>query len=394
MHVLILQWSGSGNDCLRGFLQFARRELEADGHKVQALDIEDPQWGGKLHEMHGRERLHLALGMSGLGSDAYTQDRRLLWEVIQLPYFSWNCDHPAYFPARHTIRNPFLLHGYVFPDHARFAAESLRVNGATFAVHMGIPARAAFPGAALALARRNGRILFSKTGGDVQSIESRWKAMASPLREVLFDASEELAWRGSVTDAFPVARRIAAERGLLIDAASAVAMTLVREIDNLVRTRRADLVVNALLDYPVDVYGSGWDHIAWDGRRARRMGPAPWREIVAAYPSYTACLSVNPMVEESVHDRSFYGLAANVTPIADSNAFSREYMPELEDYAFRFDPVSIAAAVDHVLALPAQALERTEACWERLRTRFSMAESMRQIVSFGGMAALNGLTCR
>jgi hypothetical protein len=69
-------------------------------------------------------------------------------------------------------------------------------------------------------------------------------------------------------------------------------------------------------------------------------------------------------------------------------------MPELEDYAFRFDRVSIAAAVDHVLALPAQALERTEACWERLRTRFSMAESMRQIVSFGGMAALNGLTCR
>lgn len=389
MKVVIVEWGGSGNDCLRGFLQFARAELERAGHRVHTLSIDDPLWVNKLVQWHEQERFELAIGMSGLGADAFLQDRRFLWEALKLPFFNWNCDFAAYYPTRHALRNPFLIHGYVFPDHARFAIDNLGGNGCAVAVHMGIPDRLAFPSAPCAAGQRNGRVLFAKSGGDLAGIEAKWRSMSRPLGEILFRSAEELLPGGSVRDELGVVTRHARSFGIFLHGANTLCLTLLRETDNYVRIRRAHVVLEAALDFPIDVYGGGWERLRTDGRRAQLKGAAPWGKVVSLFPQYVAALSTNPMVEESVHDRSFFGLAANVVPIADSNSFSRENLAELEEFTFRFDPLSVAAAIDRVLTQPIEALERTEACWNRVRDRFSMARSVAQIIDSAQLASLN-----
>jgi hypothetical protein len=111
--------------------------------------------------------------------------------------------------------------------------------------------------------------------------------------------------------------------------------------------------------------------------------------MIALLPSYLGCLSTNPLVDGSVHDRSFFALAAHVTPVADSNAFSRRHMPRLERYAFRFDAPSIRAAIDALLADPAGALAATEVSWSALEQKFSMRQSARRIAAHVGLASLN-----
>ncbi|MBK9609505.1 MAG: hypothetical protein IPO58_25075 [Betaproteobacteria bacterium] len=106
-------------------------------------------------------------------------------------------------------------------------------------------------------------------------------------------------------------------------------------------------------------------------------------------PGYLGCLSTNPLIDESVHDRSFFALAANVVPVADSNAFSRRHMAGLERYAFRFEPQSIRAAVEALLAGPEQALEHTEAAWRALDPVFAMRESLRRLAVYARMVATN-----
>lgn len=386
--IIIIQWGGSAYDSLSGLLRLASDELTADGYEVHTIDINHPDWLDKLKAVLARGGVLYAMGMSGVGSDLYTDDKRLLWEAAKLPFFNWNCDHPCYYPSRHVIRNRYLLHGYVFPDHARYAMQHFNANGTAFFSHMGIPPRRIFTNPPLPARGRNGRILFTKTGGNINSIEARWHSFVPLHRDILFAAAEELFHR-STADFLSVLQRLAEPHGLMLDGNSELTLAFIREVDLYVRCRRANLVVDAVLQYPVDVYGKGWDHIDWSRGAATYNGHADWNQMITLLPGYLGCLSTNPLIDESVHDRSFFALAANVVPVADSNAFSRQRMPELERYTFHFDRHSIGTAVEALLAEPEAALERTEAVWGALEPVLSMRQSLRRIAAYASLVLAN-----
>jgi hypothetical protein len=331
-----------------------------------------------------------ALSMSGIGTDLVLRDQGLLWEATKVPMFNWSCDHPSHFPSRHAIRSRFLLHGYVFPDHARYNIRHLNPNGMAFSVHIGMPPRGLFPRVPLPLGERNGRIIFSKSGGDTNAIEATWRTRVPAVRQILFDAAEAL-FHSSTEDFVPVLQRVAEPRGLLLDGNNELTLALLRELDFYIRYRRGNLVMQTLLDYPVDVFGTGWDHIPWTGARAVFHGPITWRAAVEQLPHFLGCLSINPLVEQSVHDRVFFALAACVAPVTDGNTFSRANMPGLEPYYFDFTRERIAQAADALLADPAEALARTEAAWQALTPDFTMRRAAEQIVEF---IALHGANAR
>ena len=325
--------------------------------------------------------------MSGIGIELEI-DGKPLWEAAKVPLFNWNCDHPCYFPARHAIRSPYLLHGYVFPDHARYGIRHLNPNGAAFAVHLGIPPRSLFPAGPEPAERRNGRIVFTKSGADTNKIEETWRKYGTDLRHIVFAAAEELLAR-STADFAPVIQGIAERHGLFLEGNNRVMLLLIRELDSYIRFRRANLVMEAARRYPVDVFGTGWDHVAGDGGPARFHGATNWRAMVGQLPNYSGCLSTNPLVTESVHDRVFFALAAGVPPIGDGNTFTQATMPLLDRYTFGFTPESVAAAIEAVLADPVEAINRTEATHQALSGRFALARSVQRIVQFAGLHPLN-----
>jgi hypothetical protein len=386
--ILILRWTGSAYDSLGGLLEQLAQELAAMGHRVVLFTAGGDDWPNRLGAMLQQGDVAFALSMSGIGTDLLLQGKGLLWEAMKVPMFNWSCDHPCYYPVRHGIRNRFLLHGYVFPDHARYNIRHLNPNGMAFGVHIGMPPRSMFAGAPLPLGERNGRIIFSKSGADTNAIEASWRERVPMIRQILFDAAEEL-FHGSTGDFVPVLDRVGEQRGLLLDGNNELALTLIRELDAYIRFRRGNLVMQTLLDYPVDVFGTGWDHIKWDGARAVFHGAQAWRPTLQRLPAYLGCLSINPLVQQSVHDRVFFAIAAGVVPISDSNAFSQAQLPDLERYCFGFHSEQIVRAVDAALADPAEALARTEAAWHALTPDFTMRRAAEQIVEFVGLHGAN-----
>src|SRR4051812_36097504 len=189
--VLILRWSGSAYDSLGGLLELTAAELTALGYEVTLFSADGADWPQQLLAGLSQGGFSFALTMSGIGVDV-TLDGKPMWEVVKVPLFNWSCDHPCYFPVRHGTRSPYVLHGYVFPDHARYNIGHLKPNGAAFAVHLGIPPRALFADAPRAPADRNGRILFSKSGADTNRIEAGWRGHNQDLQQILFSAAEEL----------------------------------------------------------------------------------------------------------------------------------------------------------------------------------------------------------
>jgi hypothetical protein len=390
--VLILRWAGSAYDSLGGLLELVAAEFAARGLAAVMFSPDGPEWPQRLVQVLNQGDFAFALTMSGIGADQALSGT-LIWEATKVPLFNWNCDHPCYFPSRHVVRNRFLLHGYVFPDHARYNLTHLKPNGSAFAVHLGIPPRNLFASAPLPLERRNGRIVFTKTGADTNKIEATWRSYMPDLQAVVFAAAEALFHR-STADFVPVLQQIGEPRGLFLGGDSQLTMMLIREIDAYIRFKRANLVMDAILRFPVDVFGSGWEHIKWDGAQARLHGVTPWRMMIEQLPHYVGCLSTNPLIEESVHDRAFFALSAGVVPISDSNAFSRTHLAALEPYAFTFTRERIEQAVEAVLAAPAEALQRTESTWQDLAVRFGMQRSARQIVQFSALHVLNAVCGR
>jgi hypothetical protein len=389
--VLILRWSGSAYDSLAGLLELAGLEFAALGIEVRFLTIDGPDWVTQLGEILKQGDISFALTMSGIGTDALV-DGKLVWEIARVPLFNWSCDHPCHYPTRHALRSKFVLHGYVFPDHARYARDHLGANAMAFAVHLGIPPRSLF-GATLPPDGRNGRILFSKSGADIGKIEASWRGYGADLHYVLSAAAEELFCQ-PVAAFLPALQRIGESRGLFLDGNNLLTLSLIQELDVYVRARRADVVMNAILRYPVDVFGTGWDHIDWDAAAARPNGarfhgPLAWRAMVGQLPNYLGAVSTNPLVEESVHDRVFFALAAGVVPIGDANGFTRSYMQALDPYCFSFTRERIEQAVEAVLADPAEAIARCEETWQALATPFGMRRSVRQIVQFAALHPLN-----
>ena len=389
--VLIVRWTGSAYDSLGGLLQLAGQELAAEGFQSDVVTVDEPGWPDRLTALLSGGGYAFALTMSGVGADITGQGGRLLWEASQVPLFNWNCDHPCYFPSRHVIRNRFLLHGYVFPDHARYNMRHFNSNGAAFGVHIGMPPRSVFAGAPLPAASRNGRIAFSKSGQDTDAIEARWNNSLPIVRNILFEAAEALFHR-STADFVPTLQQIGERHGVLLDGNSDMALALIRELDGYIRFKRGNLLARTLLRYPVDVYGTGWEHIDWNGAAARLRGAVKWGDMLQQLPNYLGCLSINPLIEESVHDRVFFALAAGVVPSSDSNAFSRSHTPALEPYNFAFTRERIEQAIDALLSAPREALDRTEATYQAMSATFTMRRAVQQIAQFALLRGANART--
>jgi hypothetical protein len=385
--VLILRWAGSAYDSLGGLLELTGDELAALGLKVTIVSADGKDWPQRLIELLRQGGISFALTMSGIGTDL-SVDGKLIWEAAKVPLFNWSCDHPCYFPMRHAIRNAYLLHGYVFPDHARYNIQHLSPNGAAFAVHLGIPSRNVFSEVPLPLPGRNGRIMFTKSGCDINKIEALWRGYAPGPQQIVFAAAEELFARFTA-DFLPTIQRIAEPFGLFVGGNNQLTLLLMREVDAYIRFKRANLVMNAVLRYPIDVFGTGWDHVDWDRADAQCCGAMNWRRMIDELPRYVGSLSINPLVNESVHDRVFFALAAGVVPVTDGNAFADENMPTLGSYRFAFDRQRVEQAVEAVLAAPADAVARVEDTWRALATPFGMRRSAQQIAQFAALHPLN-----
>jgi hypothetical protein len=366
-------------DSVRGILAMVGAELDRLGHEVHLVELTAPDVGQRLNALLPRRAETIAIGMSGIGLELLTDDRRLFWEAAQIPFFSWYCDHPSYFARRHRIRSRYVVHGYVFPDHAAFNRDALRPESAVFGTHIGIPDPGFFQAAPPD--RRNGRIVFAKSGWNTETLERQFRAaLPRDLLTILFESIE--AAHGKTCGAFPdIITEIAAEHLIYLTPGDDIFNALLTRLDNYTRAQRTREVGAVLADYPVDFVGGGWDELAarTDATRARFLGPQSFDTVRASLGGYLGAVSLNPNTDLSMHDRVFFSLGAGTVPVFDANSFSKAHLPRLGSYSFGQDADSLRSAVEALLADPVTAQAATQATLAAVYPRFSMQRSVEQI---------------
>jgi len=386
--VLILRSANSAYDSLGRILEMVGDYLTEDGLDVTLLSFDQADWPARLGGLLAEGGWKFALAMSGIGADTVTEDGRLLWDAAEVPLFNWNCDHPCYYPSRHVLTSKYVVHGYVFGDHARYTQTHFNPNGVAFAAHLGMPDRDRFGNAPLKPRARNGRILFSKTGRDTAPIEAAWRGMLPVVQTLLFSAAEAL-YPANTRDFLPTLQQIAEPLGIFLNGNSAFTLDMIQHLDAYIRFKRANALMARLLDHPIDVFGRGWDHIRGAARGARFLGPAGYDYTLEQLPHYLGCLSTNPLVEDSVHDRVFSALAAGVVPVSDDNRFARTHLPKLSPYRFTWSPCDAEAAIGALLDGPRAGLACAEASYQALLPDFTLRHAVRQMVQFVELHGVN-----
>jgi hypothetical protein len=350
------------------------------GRPVIEVDASRSDWTEQLLKAIG-QGVAFGVGISGIGVDLEVRlidgGKARLWSQVTTPFFSWHCDHPTYFSPRHTLSDRWVVHGYVFPDHARFQSEYGRSRSMVSVVHLGYPDLTRYGPAPSG--NSPDRIFFAKSGGDPNAIERHWKAkFPHTICTLLHNAVDALDELGSSAHAQAIARAGQAI-GLHIDPASRLGYILIAQIDDYIRQRNATLIAQRLLNRPVDIYGAGWDHLKDQAKRAKFHGPIDFKEMIQRLRTSRVAVSMNPCVNDAAHDRLHFALAAGAIPVSDRNDFIEHHFPSLAPYCFRFTPDSIDAALDHAWADRNQSAQRIAEAAEVSRANFSFDVAAQRI---------------
>lgn len=376
--VCIATSQATAYDSLTGILHLVSAEFTALGHTVMPLPLEKAnEWLPVVRAMSERRDPIFVVGMSGLGMDFRFQDQRLMWDALGIPFFTWYCDHPSYFITRHRLESRFLCQSYVFPDHAIFNRDYLQTNGSACAVHIGMPSPGAFPAAAPG--DTQDRILFSKSGWDPAALEASLRQILSPRNfRLQFEIIDAAIGGGCM--ALPEAVMTVAEAySLYLTPGGDIFNGFLTRADNYIRAVKTTAVASVLIHHPVDFYGTGWGYLQPQATQARFFGAVPFNRIREILSGYLGAASINPNVDLSLHDRTFFALSAGVVPLYDHCTFSRTHMPLLDPYGFRFTPGSIQAAVEALYHNPAEARERAALTRQTMTPKFSMQASALEI---------------
>jgi hypothetical protein len=328
----------------------------------------------------------------GIGQDiSVTTNQREtpvnVFELFSVPLVKLQGDLPAYFIDRHRDTPKNAINLYQAQEFVEFRKNWLRDAEALTST---LPPLAMVPVEREAIdfsARKGGTLYFLKNGNSPQNLEDLWNAnLPSHTAAVILRMAHEL--KSTLTEPRPlhigdwVANYLEAE-GL----GGAIPRKLVwffsAQMDDYLRRVKSTMIAQSILDFPVVVQGSFWDHVDFSGKRARKV---PGADVFASQEIVHKQLGVIDMsanVDSWPHDRVQRAAGSYSLVLTNRQQWLHERFPDFSDLTFEFDARSIAERVSDVLNRPGRYIDLAVAFGERFREVFpraAFAEKILQLV--------------
>ncbi len=371
---IVIRWQ-SAYDSLYGLASHYIAVWRALGVEIVEVDCSIDGWQTKLFHAITQREVRFAVCLSGIGLNI-TEEQQNIWQYRRVPVVGLHFDHPAYCRELHSDLPTNISFAYIFAEHARFSREHVRPPNLVTTLHYGTPDLASPIPPSM---QGDPRVVFPKSGGDPAALEEIWRRvpLAGPI---LRDLADEVGV-GNCPTFLPAAIRVAAAHGVELEPYGKLGRFLVAQIDDYVRRRKSTMIARALLPFPVDIYGRGWDHVMGNGvGRARFHGPVAFDVVESAIAAAAATVTMNPNVDSTAHDRFFLSLGAGKLPISDANGFTVENFPALADYGFSFTPEAIASALDRFYTKPREAIDLAASLKIDARRRFPIEASAHKVL--------------
>jgi hypothetical protein len=396
---IALVLSGYGaNDAIHGLMIDYGNALQEAGHAVVHVDLEgeaaelqyavDMMRGGQvgfaMTWLGFGQDLRIKTGVDGAHTNAF--------ETFGVPLVKLQGDLPAYLPDRHRDlpRNSVNLY-----QAAEFAQFRRRWIADAYAPTSLIPPMPMVPiqRAELDLSRRReGKLVFLKNGNSPAQLEELWKtrlpASMATLTLAMADAIAVIGIKPGPLHLGDFVADFLHAHGVERDAPSNLVCFFAAQMDDYLRRIKSTMIANAILDLPVIVQGSFWDHVDFSGKRAQLMDGHDVHASHQALSGHLGVIDMSANVDTWPHDRVQRGAGSFSLVLTNRQGWLSQALPEFEDLTFEFNRESIRARVADAIANPGAYLDRAVAFGERFREIFPRAAFALRVVQMVDICSL------
>jgi hypothetical protein len=333
LKVVILNWNRGENDPFTVFNQTLRQHFHACGKNVELVEITDLNWPQRLAEL-AAAGVEFAVTWQGLGSPTRDTRGESLWHRLGIPLICVHGDHPSHMPLNHELDGRYCFHLYANADAARYSNRHFRRERGAVMINLPQLHREA------RLDRRAGDyFVIAKNITDPFTTENEWRQrLDKPAFDLYMRAAETLKFRIAqepYVDTHEVLDELLAKHDVeqLSHVTDAAAYHEYHsQLDHYLRSHKTVLAVTAIRDFPVRVYGRGWDRIARDAPARHVFEPG--RSMVdsqALYYTRYGIVDISP--SKGLHDRTRRAMVNGSGFL--SNASLEDSFPDIG----RFDPL-------------------------------------------------------
>jgi hypothetical protein len=355
MKVVILNWSQGENDPFTFFSETLARILIRCGKTVEILQITDNTWPEKLRLIEQVQGVEFVFTWQGINTGAVLSDGvTSVWDKIRVPLISLHGDHPCYMPDNHRLDVEHCAHLYVNADFAKYSNVHFRKQNSAMYVQ--------FPQTFFEkkLVKDEERVFnYVKNIRHTQDIESAWKKqLPDEARKAYLQTAEVLKYlvkneeyfeMHDVMDALIVTEKWA---WLTEEMNPGLVHHFHQEMDYYVRSYRSMVAIEELRDFPVNIYGRGWDRYKegapknWDFRDGLDMSDSQ-----SLYYSRYGLIDISP--SRSLHDRSMRAMANHCSFLTSARLEnSIDHLEPFDSLFFDFRQGDLKAKCEAVMRDP------------------------------------------
>ena len=318
LKVVILNWKAGENDPFTVVNAALRHHLEACGKNVEVIEITSPDWPTRLASL---APIEFALTWQGLGSTVtIAGSNESLWDHLKIPLICVHGDHPSHMPRNHELESRYCFHLYTNADFARYSNRHFRRTRSASVIDIPQLHREA------RLEHRTGDyFVIAKNINDPTITERSWReSMPKAVFDACMAAAEGLKSQillESYVEVHDVLDDFIARQNLdwlRPEANAAGYHDYHSRLDHYIRSYKTVSMVGALRDFPLRIYGRGWDVIAESAPRSHvfetGLQMAASQEL---YYSRFGIVDVSP--SKGLHDRTRRAMVNEVGFLSSAN---------------------------------------------------------------------------
>jgi hypothetical protein len=202
--------------------------------------------------------------------------------------------------------------------------------------------------------KARGPILFLKNGNDPDQLAMLWQERLEPsVSAAMLEIAEELRGRLFALNVGDIEQAVVdyfLQRSIDIARNIVVMALYIAQLDDYVRRLKSTLIATSLLDLPVEVHGFHWDHVNFQGRRAKHVDHADYSLSSTLIKDALAIIDMTPNTSRSPHERFVRALCRFTVCLTNRNEWiAEQFSREHDSITFGFSPDSIREAVERAL---------------------------------------------